>query len=308
MRPSGADEIRGMKPMKANWALGTALVACIAVSGCGLVGDKTPKGQVVATVGGDEITVTELNRELAGVQTGPDAASRKAVEQAAVQNLITRKLLAQTAKDQKLDKTPVFALQKQQTEENMLAQAWQRKVAAAVAAPAREEAERYVAEHPSMFANRKVMVIDQIVVGKFDPALMKEFEPMTTLEQIEAVLSRENIDYQRTTVAVDSLNAPPAFTDTLSKLPPGEIFIFPRGPAVFVNQIASSRNLPFTGSRAVDYALAGLKNMQTQEAVAKQVEILRAGAAKDKKITYNDAYKPPAPKAANAAAAPAKKS
>lgn len=292
--------------MKSNWALSTALVACIAVSGCGLMGDKTPKGQVVATVDGDEITVTELNRELAGLPAGGDAASRKAAEQAALQNLITRKLLAQTAKDQKLDKTPVFALQQQQSEEGMLAQAWQRKVAAAVSAPAREEAERFVAEHPNMFANRKVMVIDQIVVGKFDPELMKEFQPMTTLEQIEAVLARENLDYQRTTVAVDSLNAPPAFTDTLNKLPPGEVFIFPRGNAVFVNQIRESRTLPFTGARAVDYALAGLKNMQTQEAVAKQIEILRASALKDKKITYNETYKPAPAKAA--AAAPAKKS
>lgn len=292
--------------MKLNWTYGAALLACIAMSGCGMIGggSKAPKGQVVATVNGEEITITELNRELGGASPA-NPEERKAMEQAALNAIITRKVVAQAAKEQKLDKTPQYAQQEQQAKEAMLVGALQRQIASTVVAPTRPEAEKFVADHPNMFAQRRVMVVDQLVVGKFKQELMKEFEPMTTLEQIEAVLSRENIDFQRTTTVLDTLSAPEGLTDTLMKLPPGEIFIFPRGNAIFVNQIRDARVMPFTGDRAINYALAGLKTMRTQEQVAKQIETMRKGA--EAKVTYNDKYKPAPAKPAAKGAAPAAK-
>ena len=290
--------------MKLKWTHGAALMTCIALSGCGMIGGggKAPKGQVVATVNGEEITVTELNRELGGAASA-NPAERKAAEQAALESIITRKLVAQASKEQKLDKTPIFAQQETQAQEALLVGAMQRKIASTVVAPTRAEGEKFVADHPDMFANRRVMVVDQIVVGAFKPELMKEFEPMTTLEQIEAVLVRENLDFQRTTTVLDTLNAPEDLTKTLGKLPPNEIFIFPRGSAVFVNQIRDNRVMPFTGDRAVNYAMAGLKSLRTQEALVKQLEAIRK--AGEGEITYNDKYKPV--KAAAKPAAPAAK-
>lgn len=290
--------------MKLNWTHGAALLACIAMSGCGMIGGskKAPEGQVVATVNGEEITITELNREMGGASPA-DPQQRKALEQAALQNIITRKLLAQTAKEQKLDKSPIYAQQEAQAKEGLLVSALQRKIAATAVNPTRADAEKFVADHPNMFAERRVMVVDQVIFGKFDPALMEQFKPLNTLEQIEAVLTRENIDFQRTTTVLDTLNAPEGLTDTLMKLPAGEVFIFPRGNAVFVNQIRENRVMPFTGDRAITYAEAGLKQMRTQEALAKQVEAIRKGA--EDKITYNDKYKPEKPKPGAAPAAKA---
>lgn len=292
--------------MKLNWTHGAALLACIALSGCGMFGggSKAPEGQVVATVNGEEITITELNRELGGASPA-NPEERKAAEQTALQNLITRKLMAQAAKEQELDKTPAFAQQELQAKEAMLVGALQRKIASTVVNPTRADAEKFIAEHPQMFANRRVMVVDQIVVGNFNQALMKEFEPLNTLEQIEAILVRENIDYQRTTTILDTLNSPEFLTETLTKLPPGEVFIFPRGSAVFINQIRDTRVMPFVGDRAVNYAMAGLRSLRSQETLYKQIEAMRKGA--EDKITYNEKYKPakPKPGAAPAAKAPA---
>jgi EpsD family peptidyl-prolyl cis-trans isomerase len=290
--------------MKLKWTHGAVALACIALSGCGMIGgDKAPEGQVVATVNGEEITITELNRELGGASSA-DPVERKAREQAALEAIITRKLVAQASKEQKLDKTPIFAQQELQAKEAMLVGAMQRKISSTVVAPTRAEAEKYVTDHPNMFANRRVMVVDQIVVGQFKPELMKEFEPLTTLEQIEAVLIRENLDFQRTTTVLDTLNAPEDLTKTLSNLPPNEVFIFPRGAAVFVNQIRENRVMPFVGERAVNYALAGLKSQRTQEALVKQLEAIRKSG--EAEITYNDKYKP-TKTAAKPAAKPAAK-
>lgn len=291
--------------MKLSWSHGAVLLATVAISACGMGGggDKAPTGQVVATVDGEEITAMELNAELAGVQVA-DPAQRKQVEQAALQRIIARKLLAQQAKEQKVDKTPAFAQQLARSNETLLAAAAQRKMAEGVPEPPRQEAETFISENPQMFAQRRMMVVDQIVTGTLPEPVLKALQPTTTMEQVEGVFQANGVDFQRTTTILDSLTAPKPLLDTILKLPPGEIFVFPRANAVFVNQVRDNRVLPFTGDRAVRYATNGLKSMKTQETVNKKTELLIKGS--EAKIKYNDAYKPPPPaKAAPKAAAPA---
>ena len=94
--------------MKLKWTHGAALLACIAMSGCGLVGggSKAPKGQVVATVNGEEITITELNRELGGASPA-NPEERKAMEQAALQSITIRPRLVPRASTGPLGEGPV---------------------------------------------------------------------------------------------------------------------------------------------------------------------------------------------------------
>jgi len=95
---------------------GTALLA-----GCGNGGEaELEKGQVVATVNGKDVTVHELNAELQGVDL-PSGAQRKAVEQAALQQVVQRRILADIARERGLDKTPMFLLQEKRAEETILA-------------------------------------------------------------------------------------------------------------------------------------------------------------------------------------------
>lgn len=291
--------------MKFTWTQGAVLMACVAVSSCGMIGGgqaKAPKGQVVATVNGEEITLNELNRELGGASSA-DPAQRKAMEQAALQAIVNRKLAAQAAKEQKLDKTQEFALLKAAAEEGALVGALQRKVASTVPNPTRKDAEVFVSEHPDMFAQRKLMVVDQIIVNKFDQELTKAFEPLKSLGEVEAMLSSRNADFQRTTTILDTLSTPEGLTQALAKLPPGEVFIFPRNNVLFVNQIRDSRAVPFVGEPAIAFATNGLKQVRTQEALGRELESLRKAA--DGKITYNDKYKPEPPKPGAKPAAPA---
>ena len=132
--------------MRLNWAWALIPAACLTLGGCDFGAkskSKAPTGQVVATVDGDEITMRELRAELAGA-TFPDANARKAAEQAALQSIINRKLVAKAALEAELDKTPDFALQKERANELLLAQALQKKIVDEAPAPSREEATTYV--------------------------------------------------------------------------------------------------------------------------------------------------------------------
>jgi hypothetical protein len=99
--------------MKSQFAVAMAAIACVGLASCG---ESQPKGQVVAKVGKDEVTVLDLQAALAGFKA-PDAKTRKAAEQQALTAIVQRKILAQAAHKQKIDKTPEYARLQEQTNE-----------------------------------------------------------------------------------------------------------------------------------------------------------------------------------------------
>jgi EpsD family peptidyl-prolyl cis-trans isomerase len=289
-----------------------ALVAagCISLGACkfpsipGLPGGhKSPTGQVVATVDGREITRLDLEAELANVNT-PDPKVRKAAEQQALQLIITRTILADEARRQRMDKTPEFALQQRRATDTLLAQMLQYKIAAAVPAPTDDEAQRFITDHPDIFAQRKIFAVDTVRMARpTDPSLIKGLEPINTLPEVEDFLTAHNIAHSRTSGDIDAVGADPRLIDQIVKLPPNELFLYP-GPngVLLVNQIRDTRIVPFQGDDATKYAMALLKKQRTQQAVANQLrQIVQANA---KQVQYNEAFKP-VPQAAPAASNPA---
>jgi EpsD family peptidyl-prolyl cis-trans isomerase len=295
--------------MKSSRATALIALTCLALGACrfpgipGLShGGKAPTGQVAATVDGKEITVLELQAELAGVNT-PDAQSRKAAEQAALGRIITRTALADAARKQQLDKTPDFALQQKRLIDNLLAQTLEAKLAKAVPPPTTEEAQRFVTDHPDIFAQRKIFVIDTIRMAQpKDPNVLKGLEPLKTLPDVENYLTAQHIEHARASGDLDAVGADPKTIDMLVKRPAGDVFIFPANGVLLINQIRETHVVPFEGDPATKYALAYLTRQRTQEAVRREAGELVAAAAKT--VRYNDAYRP-APAAANPAPKPA---
>lgn len=284
------------------------ICAAVSLSGCDRVkglmgGGGEPKGQVVATVNGEEVTALELRAELGGFSSR-DPAVVKAAQQQALQRIILRRLMAQEAKEQKLDKSPDFALQMKRGEETLLAQLYQRKLASSVTPPTRQEAEAYVAAHPDQFANRQVLVIDQVVAAPNQiPA--DRFRPLKTLDEVKALLAQEGVAYQTNASTMDTVQANPQLVEQIKKLPPGEVFVVPQGNALVFNQVNGTRSVPFQGEMAINYALQAIRNQKAQESVGKKISDMRKAA--EKSIVYNSAYKPapPAKAPASASAAPA---
>jgi EpsD family peptidyl-prolyl cis-trans isomerase len=289
------------------------------VSGCDqvkkLAGGGKPSGQVVATVDGKEITSLEVRSEMGGFSSR-DPKVMKAAQQQALQRIIMRKILADAARKDKLDKGAEYTLQVQRGEETLLAQLYERKLASKTTQPSREQAEAYVASHPDMFAGRKVLFVDQLIAGpnKINP---ERFRPLKSLPEIKALLDSEGVQYQQNAVVLDTLSADPRLVAGIKSLPPGEVFVIPQGGALLFNQVNDSRSVPFTGEMAVAYATNALRRQQAGDTVSKQITDMRK--AIDSKIVYSAAFKPdtsplnglkpgattpPAAAAAPAAAAP----
>lgn len=302
--------------MNKLYATSAALAAALVLAGCGGGDDaakggaaaELEKGQVVATIDGEDVTVHELNAELMGVAL-PSGDRRKAVEQAALQQIVNRKILADIARERGLDKTPMYILQERRADEALLVQMLQRDIASKMQQPTREQAERFIVENPALFAERKIYSLDQIQFQQpEDIRKLAAFEPLTTMDQVEGRLIEDRIQYRRAPAQLDSVGANPDLIAQVNKLPAGEIFLIPTGQVVLASQITSTKTEPFTGDAAIAYATRLLQQRQLSQAASQQLDEKLKKARES--VKYQAGYAPPkAPEGAGKApaAAPAGK-
>src|SRR5689334_1499862 len=119
-----------------------AIVLALAVSAC----EKKPGGQTVAVVNNEEITAADLNAELNNANVSPGDAS-KDVRSQALQRLIERRLLAQQARSDGLDKSPDFLNQQRRATEDLLINALVSRQASTKAVPTADEIAKFETAH-----------------------------------------------------------------------------------------------------------------------------------------------------------------
>jgi EpsD family peptidyl-prolyl cis-trans isomerase len=301
-------------------ALALAGTGILALSACGNSG-KLPDGQVVATVNGKDVTIHELNTEIGLIPNQGDDSLRKLVESVALARVIERKMLVQEAAKRKLDQNPQFLLAKQRINETLLVQALQGDVQQKVTATPRENAQKFVAQNPQVFADRKIFTLDQIQFlrpANIDELPLKEAK---TMGDVEKILVGANIEYRRAPQQLDSLTVNPELTTEivrLSSMVNPEPFMFadqPEGapaPIIFINSVTNAKTQPFIGERAITYAQNILQRQEIQKRLG--TELKAWTEAYKSTIVYAKGYGPPvfpktpaAPKAAavKAVAAPA---
>lgn len=279
--------------MKSKFAVAIVVVACIGAASCGNGGK--PKGQVVAKVGKDEVTVLDLQSELSGVKA-PNAQLRKVAEQQALASIVSRKLVAQAAEKRKLDKSPEFARLKERTNEALLVRTWQDQLVRAVPTPSVDEAQKFVDEHPDLYGARKRFTIDGVrFSAPNDPTLPTAFQPLHTLDQVRALLTDRKIPFSNGAGELDAFSVDPRLVEQLVKLPPGEVFVLPQNNVVLVGVINAVRTDPVPNNLAIRHATAYLKQTRTQESVQRQFgSVVRGGL---KTVQYAKGYEPPKPQA-----------
>jgi EpsD family peptidyl-prolyl cis-trans isomerase len=276
--------------------------AALALAGCeklGIGGKSAPKGQVVATLDGQEITVLEVNAELAGTAI-PPTMSRRDAEKVALENIITRRMLSKAAEERELNKRPEFLLQERRASEQLRVQALARDIASKVVVPTRDEADKFISENPFLFENRQFLILDQIQFLRPENVEKLGLEAAKTMPEVEAILAANKIQFRRQPASLDTLGANPAFvkevTNVLAKNPE-ELFMFatrPEGapaPVILVNQVKETRVQPFTGDKAREYAVNFLRNERIQNALRTEVE--RQQKSQTERVVFQPGWEPP---------------
>ena len=173
-----------------------AAVAALTLTACSNDA-KAPEGQVVATVDGKDVTIHEVNAEIGGMGSQAQSAPRKLVEAVALSRVIERKMLAAEARTKKLDQSPQFVLAKTRADENLLVQALQAEVAGKVNQTPREGAQKFISDNSIMFAERRIMTLDQIQFLRTPKSAALPLKEAKTMQDVERLLLEQNIEYRR---------------------------------------------------------------------------------------------------------------
>src|SRR6476646_4023060 len=271
-----------------------AVAMSLAVAGCKKSGDKADvaSGQVVAVVDGKEITTSELNAEMQGMNVPNNEQAREQAKNAALDVLISRTILTNVARERKLDQSPTYIMQKRRADEALLVQTLQRDIASKITPPTRADAMAFINATPDLFSQRKVYSLDQIAfaVPQGNTTLLKELEPLKTMEAVQQKLIESRVQYQRANGKLDAIQVDPNLMKRIAQLPPGEIFVLPNNGMLIANKVTKVDVVPFQGDPAIDYAMNYLQNKKISEAADKDLKARIEKARKE--VRYQPGYGP----------------
>ena len=268
-------------------------LASLSLAGCG----KEATGQVAAVVNGEDITLQEINAELGNTPI-PEGVDKKVVQQAALQKIVERRLLAQAAREDGLDKTPDYLLRERQLRDALLVQLMGQRAERALKVPDQQEIDKFIGDNPLMFAERKILTIDRIQFAlpeKVDQ--LKALENDHSMDAVAARLQQMGIQFRRDTPQVDAASLGQQRMAQIRALPAGEPFVVPENGVVTVGVIVSERPEPVSASDARPLAVQALRKQKLTETVQQRLKQGRAAA----KIDYQEGFAPAADKAKGAA-------
>ncbi|HZG21267.1 MAG TPA: EpsD family peptidyl-prolyl cis-trans isomerase [Herbaspirillum sp.] len=278
-----------------------ALVASmllLALAACGEKKSSTGSSQVVASVDGQEITIHQVNNELA--KSGGREVTKQLLD-----GLVARQLLVNAAKKDKLDTDPAVLADMERARNLVLAQSY---VAAKIKPPARpldQEVEDLYRKNPDWFAQRKQYEFGQLVIAaaSMTPELNALMErPGKKLDDVAAWLDLHRIQYARQSVVKTSADLPPQMNDSLKNMERGTLFVVTEGPTAILTTLLDVKSSPLSLAVATPQIIQYLVTQRQNQASEQLVDRLKREA----KIEYSDqarSFKDLTAPAANPAAA-----
>lgn len=266
----------------------TLIIACLAgtiLTGC----ERKAEGQTVAVVNGEEITSTELNAEL-GRSNIPAGADKTKARAQVLQAMVDRRLLAQQAKSDGLDKSPDFLnRQRRATEELLIGMLASRQINTAQL-PSADAITKFQASRPEMFAKRENWDLDQLFYQTpTDQEALKRIAQTRSLDQLAAALTQSGIPFNRGKNKINTGIIPHQLYVELSALPPGEPFIVPNAGRSVASAISARTPIAVNPDQAKSLAVAAMRQVEGQKLMETRLKSLRGSA----KIEYQPGFEAP---------------
>lgn len=257
----------------------------LALSAC----NKKAEGQTVAIVNGEEITAAELNAELAG-QNAQQGADKNALRSRVLQAMIDRRLLAQQARKDGVDKSPEYLNRQRKATEDLLISMLASRQIDTAQLPSDQEIQRFEAGRPQMFANREQWNLDQIrFTMPTDPAVKAKLDATKTLDGVAQVLTEAGITFVRQKNRLDTALVPQNLYGQLATSGSSEPFIIPVGNLAVASIITSREPAPIAGEQAKPLAVSAMRREQAAKLMQDRLKTVRQSA----KIEYKEGFAPP---------------
>lgn len=267
-----------------GWRYWVMVVAAAAVvAGAGYAAYKAwrheqLRKETVATVNDKPITRTDLAAEV--IASGADfkqlnAAARKQL----LDRVIERRLLVDVAAKQGLNTDPRTAALRARADESFLANlVMQRFAGTPPQPPSEQDARKFMAAHPAMFAQRQTFVIDgfNCVLSSIPTNPQVVF---ASLDSTERYLEEIKAPHRRRLQTLGSADLPTPAIDVLLKIKPGDVFVMPMGRTILIGSVVNRLPANTPPEIQLETARSVLEKQQTEARLRAAVDELRSKAA-----------------------------
>jgi EpsD family peptidyl-prolyl cis-trans isomerase len=269
----------------------TLLVASVFITACGKKdeADKSElKTQVVAKVNGDEISIHQVNFQLARMGQVAEAQSKEASRQI-LTRLIDQQLLKQQALAAKLDRDPKILQALESSKTEILAQAYLEQLMSKAAKPTKEEVDTFYKQQPELFENRRIFRLQELVVDINQDKLAEvqnSLKNLKNLNDVAAWLKAKNYPFTANSNVRAAEQLPLNMLKKLQPLKDGDIIMVPTERSLNILHLAASQSKPVSREDATPYIEQYFSNQNKSKLAKKEMEALNSKA----KIEYVGAY------------------
>jgi EpsD family peptidyl-prolyl cis-trans isomerase len=231
---------------------------CVGLIGCSK-GEQASSagGQVIAHVGSDVVTTQELDNEMRLENVPNERRKDPDLVRRVLGEIVTRKYLAQQAIAAKLDREPNVLLDILRSREQVLAsEEVSRNVSAKVSATTKADVDKYIANNPSKFAERKVFSVDQVVIPLVSnlQAVLDATKPLNSLDEVESKLSEMGVPHNRSLGTLNTAELPDELAQSLkaktAEMIDTDIYFVRSGQNGAFLKIRDQRANPIEGAQA----------------------------------------------------------
>jgi EpsD family peptidyl-prolyl cis-trans isomerase len=285
----------------------TLLAATLAllVAACGDKSDKKPAAtQVAAKVNGSEISVHQINAVLSKAQ-GVTAENAAQAKQEILGKLIDQQLAFDQAVDKKLDRNPDVMMAIESAKREIVARAYLDQLVSAQPKPSVDEANKYYAENPSLFANRRVYNIQEITL-EAKPEVLDSIKQMASsgksMDDIASFLKGKGVNFRGGAATRPAEQIPLEVLPRLSALRDGQAIVVEAPQNYLVMRVAASQSAPVDEVTARPRIQLFLHNQRAQKVIEEDIKRLKTAA----KIEFQGEFAAKPADAAVAEAVPVK--
>lgn len=270
-----------------------AFANVLGLSACGKKDSSTPATQVAAKVGSEELSVHQINQILSRSNTaGATPESVQALSRDVLEKLIDQQLAVTKAIDSKLDRSPETVAAIEAARRDILARAYLQKLVSTLPKPTPDESQKYYAEHPQLFSQRRIFNIQEIVAPT-SPGLTEQLKSMAasgkTIDDVAAWLKAKDIKFNGGSASRPAEQIPLELLTKVHALKDGQALVLDAPKAITYLRLASSQAAPVDQTTALPRIEQFLTNQRASEAIAADMKQLRAGTT----ITYMGEFAKP---------------
>lgn len=276
-----------------------ALAVAVSQSGCG---EKSPGAenktkQIAAKVGNDEITVDQLNFELARLGGNLTPEQSKQAANQLLRRMVDEQILMQKALADKLDRDPKVAQALAAARRHVLAQAYLEKVTASVPKPSAAEVKAFFEQHPELFAERRIYRLQQLsvqVTPENAASVSDKLASVRNLNEFIDWLKANGIAARGSQSVKAAEQLPLELLPKLHALKDGQALTLTGNNTLNVLYLAGSQAQPVNLQQATPLIERYLLNAKKREIAQTELKRLRAATEVQYLGEYSEAGKLPA--------------